>query len=111
MERNELSDKFFELKCKQNLLKLWLIAFTKPDYLESKDRLCMNRITIIAKLINVQDEMLELLKANEIFFRSTDLDGYCQEHKISMDKQRELSKEVIGQEYTLEELMEKVERR
>ena len=111
MERNELLDKFFEMKCKQMLLKLWLMAFAKPGYVGSEVGLCMEHMNVQAKLDNVEEEMLELLKANETFFRSADLEGYCQEYKVSMDKQKELSKEVLGREYTVEDLMVKVERR
>ena len=111
MERNELLDKFFEMKCKQMLLKLWLMAFAKPGYVGSEVGLCMKHMEVQAKLDSVEDEMLELLKANEAFFMKADLDGYCQEHKISMDKQKELSKEVLDREYTIEDLMDKVERR
>ena len=111
MERNELLDKFFELKCKQMLLKLWLMAFAKPGYIGSEVGLCMKHMEVQAKLDSVEEEMLELLKANETFFRSADLEGYCQEYKVSMDKQKELSKEVLDREYTVEDLMEKVERR
>lgn len=111
MERNELLDKFFEMKCKQMLLKLWLMAFAKPGYVGSEVGLCMKHMDVQAKLDNVEEEMLALLQANETFFRGADLDGYCQEYKISMDKQKELSKEVLDREYTIEDLMEKVERR
>ena len=111
MERNETLDKFFEMKCKQMLLKLWLLAFARPGYVGSEVGLCMKHMEVQAKLDNVEEEMLKLLMANETLFKNTDLDGYCQEHKISMDKQKELAKEVLDKEYTIEELMEKVERR
>ena len=111
MERNELLDKFFELKCKQMLCKLWLAAFAKPGYVGSEVGLCMKHMEVQAKLDSVEDEMLNLLKANETFFMNADLNAYCQEYKISLDKQKELAKEVLGREYTIEELMEKVEHR
>lgn len=111
MERNELLDKFFEMKCKQMLLKLWLMAFAKPGYVGSEVGLCMKHMEVQSKLDNVEDEMLKLLQANETFFRSADLDGYCQEYKISMDRQKEISKEILDREYTIEDLIEKVERR
>lgn len=111
MERNELLDKFFEMKCKQMLLKLWLMAFAKPGYVGGEISLCMKHMDVQAKLDNVEEEMLNLLQANETFFRGADLDGYCQEYKISMDKQKELSKELLEREYTIEDLIEKVERR
>lgn len=107
MERNELLDKFFELKCKQILLKLWLGAFAKPGYVGSEVGLCMKHMDVQAKLDSVEEEILELLQANETFFMNADLDGYCQEYKISMDRQKELSKELLDKEYTVEELMEK----
>ena len=56
MERNELLDKFFEMKCKQNLLKLWLMAFAKPAYLGSEVDLCMIDMDIRAKLDKVENE-------------------------------------------------------
>ena len=111
MERNELLDKFFEMKCKQMLLKLWLMAFAKPGYVGSEVGLCMKHMEVQSKLDNVEDEMLKLLQANETFFRGADLDGYCQEYKISMDRQKEISKEILDREYTIEDLIEKVERR
>ena len=111
MERNELLDRFFELKCKQMLLKLWLTAFAKPGYVGSEAGLCMEHMSVQAKLENIEEEMLELLKANEAFFRSADLEGYCREYKISMDRQKEISKEILGREYTVEDLFEKAERR
>lgn len=111
MERNETLDKFFEMKCKQMLLKLWLAAFAKPGYVGSEVGLCMERMEVQAKLESVEEEMLELLKANEAFFRSADLEGYCREYKISVERQRELSKEVLGREYAVEDLVEEVERR
>ena len=111
MERNELLDKFFELKCKQMLCKLWLAAFAKPGYVGSEVGLCMKHMEVQAKLDSIEDEMLNLLKANETLFVNTDLNAYCQEYKISLDKQKELAKEVLGREYTIEELMEKVEHR
>jgi len=111
MERNELLDKFFEMKCKQMLLKLWLMAFAKPGYVGSEVGLCMKHMEVQSKLDNVEDEMLKLLQANETFFRGADLDGYCQEYKISMDRQKEISKEILDREYTIEDLMDKVERR
>ena len=111
MERNELLDKFFELKCKQMLCKLWLAAFAKPGYVGSEVGLCMKHMEVQAKLDSIEDEMLNLLKANETFFMNADLNAYCQEYKISLDKQKELAKEVLSREYTIEELMEKVEHR
>lgn len=111
MERNELLDKFFEMKCKQMLLKLWLMAFAKPGYVGGEIGLCMKHMDVQAKLDSVEEEMLNLLQTNETFFRGADLDGYCQEYKISMDKQKELSKELLDREYTIEELVDKVERR
>ena len=111
MERNELLDKFFEMKCKQMLLKLWLMAFAKPGYVGSEVGLCMKHMEVQSKLDNVEDEMLKLLQANETFFRGADLDGYCQEYKISIDRQKEISKEILDREYTIEDLIEKVERR
>ena len=112
MERNELLDKFFELKCKQMLCKLWLMAFAKPGYVGMDEMgLLQKHMEVQAKLDSVEEEMLNLLKANETFFMSTDLNAYCQEYKISLDKQKELAKEVLGREYTIEELMEKVDRR
>lgn len=111
MERNELLDKFFEMKCKQMLLRLWLMAFAKPGYLGSEAELCMKHMEVQAKLESVEEGMLELLQKNETFFKGADLDGYCQEYKISMDRQKELSKEVLGREYTVEDLMDRVERR
>jgi hypothetical protein len=111
MERNELLDKFFEMKCKQMLLKLWLMAFAKPGYVGSEVGLCMKHMEVQSKLDDVEDEMLKLLQANETFFRGADLDGYCQEYKISMDRQKEISKEILDREYTIEDLIEKVERR
>lgn len=111
MERNELLDRFFEMKCKQMLLRLWLMAFARQGYVGSEVGLCMKHMEVQAKLDNVEEEMLKLLQANETLFRSVDLDGYCQEHKISMDRQKELSKELLDREYTIEELMEKAERR
>ena len=111
MEKNELMDKFFELKCKQMLCKLWLMAFAKPGYVNDEVGLCMKHMEVQSKLESVEEEMLNLLKANESFFMSADLNGYCQEHKVSMDRQRELSKELLGKEWAIEELMEKVEQR
>lgn len=111
MERNELLDKFFEMKCKQNLLKLWLMAFAKPGYLGSEVDLCMKDMNVRAKLDSVENEMLDLILANETLFDSVDLNAYCEEYKISMDKQKAISKEVLGKEYTIEELADKVERR
>lgn len=111
MERNELLDKFFEMKCKQMLLKLWLMAFAKPGYVGSEVGLCMKHMEVQSELDDVEEEMLKLLQANETFFRGADLDGYCQEYKISMDKQKELSKELLDREYTIEDLIEKVDRR
>lgn len=112
MERNELLDKFFELKCKQMLLKFWLMAFAKPGYVGIEEfGLCEEHIKVQLKLENVEEEMLELLKANETFFMSADLDGYCQEYKISMDRQRELSKELLNREYTIEDLVNKIDER
>lgn len=111
MERNELLDKFFEMKCKQVLLNLWLRAFAKPGYVGSEVGLYMEHLSVQAKLDIVEEEMLELLQSNETFFRGADLEGYCQEYKISMDRQKELSKEVLGKEYTVEDLINKVERR
>ena len=106
MERNELLDKFLEMKCKQMLLKLWLMAFAKPGYVGSEIDLCMKHMDVQAKLDSIEEEMLELLQANETFFRGADLEGYCQEYKISTDKQKEISKEILGREYTVEDLVE-----
>ena len=111
MERSELLDRFFEMKCKQTLLKLWLAAFAKPGYVGSEAGLCMEHAKAQAKLESVEGEMLESLKANEAFFRSADLEGYCREYKISMDRQKEISKEILGREYTVEDLLDKIEKR
>ena len=111
MERNELLDKFFEMKCKQMLLKLWLMAFAKPGYVGGEVGLCMKHMEVQAKLDSVEEEMLELLKANETFFMTADLDGYCQEYKVSTEKQKELAKEVLDKEYTVEELVGRVNQR
>ena len=111
MERNELLDKFFEMKAKQMLLKCWLMAFAKPGYVNDEIDLCMKHMEIQAKLESVEEEMLKLLQANETFFRSADLEGYCQEYKVSMDRQKELSKELLGREYTIEDLVDKIDKR
>ena len=111
MERNELLDKFFELKCKQMLCKLWLMAFAKPGYVNDEIGLCMKHMEVQAKLDSVEEEMLNLLKANESFFMSADLEGYCKEYKVSVERQKELSKELFNKEWTIEDLMEKVEHR
>lgn len=96
MERNELLDKFFEMKAKQMLLKCWLMAFAKPGYVGSEELdLCMKHMEVQSKLDSVEEEMLELLKANETLFKNADLNGYCQEYKVSMDRQKELSKELL----------------
>ena len=106
MERNELLDKFLEMKCKQMLLKLWLMAFAKPGYVGSEIDLCMKHMDVQAKLDSIEEEMLELLQANETFFRGADLEGYCQEYKISTNRQKEISKEILGREYAVEDLAE-----
>ena len=111
MERNELLDRFLELKCKQVLLRLWLAAFAKPGYTESEVGLCMSHMEAQAKLEGVEEEMFKLIKENEAFFMGADINGYCMEHKVSMGRQRELSKEVLGKEYTVEDLADKVGRR
>ena len=104
MERNKLLDKFLEMKCKQMLLKLWLMA--KPGYVGNEIDFCMKYVDVQAKLDSVEEEMLELLQANEIFFRGADLEGYCQEYKISTNRQKEISKEILGREYAVEDLAE-----
>lgn len=104
MERNELLDKFLEMKCKQMLLKLWLMA--KPGYVGSEIDFCIKYMDVQAKLDSVEEEMLEWLQANETFFRGADLEGYCQEYKISTNRQKEISKEILGREYAVEDLAE-----
>lgn len=111
MERNELLDKFFEMKAKQMLLKCWLMAFAKPGYVNDEIDLCMKHMEVQAKLDSVEEEMLKLLQANETFFMSADLEGYCQEYKVSMERQKELSKELFGREYTIEDLVDKIDKR
>lgn len=115
MERNELLDKFFEYKCKQMLLKLWLLAFARPGYVGSEFGLCMKHMEVQAELESVEEEMMKFLITNkdELLAKYTqdDLKAYGQEYKISMERQKELSKEALGREYTIEELMEKAEER
>ena len=115
MERNELLDKFFELKCKQMLCKLWLMAFAKPGYVNDEIGLCMKHMEVQSKLENLEDEMMKFLVTNrdELLnkYSKEDLDAYCQEYKISLERQKELAKEVLGKEWTIEELLERVDQR
>ena len=104
MERNELLNQYLEMNCKQMLLKLWLMA--TPGYVGSEIDFCMKYVYVQAKLDSVEEEMLELIQANETFFRGADLEGYCQEYKISTDRQKEISKEILGREYAVEDLVE-----
>ena len=91
------------------------MAFAKPGYVNDEVGLCMKHMEVQAKLEELEDEMMKFLVTNrdELLnkYSKEDLDAYCQEHKISMDKQKEISKEILGKEYTIEDLMEKIERR
>ena len=115
MERNELLDKFFEYKCKQMLLKLWMAAFAKTGYTSDEVDLCLKHASVQSKLGDLEEEMMKFLVTNrdELLAKYTkdDLDAYCQEHKVSMERQRELSVEALGKGYTIEELIEKAEAR
>ena len=114
MERNKVFDKFFELKCKQMLCKLWLMAFAKPGYINDEIGLCMKHMEVQAKLENVNDELMKLLTENKSEFENVemkDLEQYGQEYRVTLERQKELSKELFDKEWTIEELMEKVEKR
>jgi hypothetical protein len=114
MERNETFDKFFELKCKQLLCRLWLMAFAKPGYVNDEFGLCMKHMEVQAKQEAINDELIKLLTEHKSDFENTemkDLEAYGKEYKVSMEKQKEFAKELLGQEWTIEELMEKVEKR
>jgi hypothetical protein len=115
MERNEMLDKFFEYKCKQTLLKLWMAAFAKPGYTSDEVDLCLKHASVQSKLGDLEEEMMKFLVTNrdELLTKYTqdDLKAYCQEYKVSMERQRELSVEVLGKGYTVEELIEKAEAR
>ena len=115
MERNKTLDQFFELKCKQMLLKLWLMAFAKPGYVSDELGLLERHMEVEAKRESVDDELMKFLtehkKEFEEDFTMEDLNNYCQEYKVSIERQKEISKELLGKEYSIEELIEKIERR
>jgi hypothetical protein len=115
MTENEkqLVKKFFELKAKQLICKVWLMINQKPGYTNDEVGLMMKVLEVQHKLEDVESEIFELLKANETFFMNSDLNELSkeQEFKVSFDKQKEFSKELLGYETTIEDLIEKLERR
>lgn len=115
MERNETLDKFFEYKCKQMLLKLWMAAYAKPGYTSDEVDLCLKHASVQTKLGDLEEEMMKFLVDNKDEFTGKytqdDLNAYCQEYKVSQERQRELAKELLDAEFTVEELLEKADSR
>jgi hypothetical protein len=115
MNENEkqLIIKFFELKAKQLICKVWLAINQKPGYTNDEVGLMMKVLEVQHKLEDVEAEMFELLKANETFFMNADLQELAnqQEFKVSLDKQKEYSKELLGYETTIEDLLERYSKR
>ena len=114
-EKNELLDKALELKCKQLLCKLWLAAFAKPGYVGVEEMgLLTKHMQVQSKLEDVEKELYDLWDANQKEFEKYDeatIASYCKQHKTTLEKQKELAKEVLGKEWTIEELADKVEHR
>ncbi len=115
MNENEkqLVKQFFELKAKQIICKVWLMINQKPGYTNDEVGLMMKVMEVQSKLETVESNILDLLKANETFFMNSDLEELSkqQEFKVSFDKQKEYSKELLGYETTIEDLIEKLPRR
>ena len=115
MNENEkqLVKQFFELKAKQLICKVWIILNQKPGYVNDEVGLMMRVMEVQSKLETVESNMLDLLKANETFFMNSNLEelSHQQEFKVSLDKQKEFSKELLGYETTIEDLLEKLQRR
>lgn len=115
MERNKTLDEFFEIKCKQMLVRLWLMAFAKPGYVSDELGLLERHMQVEAKRQEVNDELVKFLtehkKEFEDDYTMDDLNKYCQEYKVSIERQKEISKELLGKEYSIEELMEKIDKR
>ena len=109
----EIIIKFFELKAKQLICKLWLATHQKPGYVQAELGLMSEVLKVQSKLDNVEEELLDLLKANEELFTNTDLEALAneQEFKVSIKKQEGFSKELLGYETTIEDLFEKLEKR
>jgi len=109
----EIIIKFFELKAKQLICKIWLATNQKPGYVNDEINLMMKVLGIRDKLENVEKELLDLLKSNESLFTGADLEALAneQEFKVSIKKQEEFSKELLGYETTIEDLFEKLEKR
>ena len=114
-EKNEFLDKVFELKCKQLLCKLWLAAFAKPGYVGVEEMgLLTKHMQVQSKLEDVEKELVDFVTANQEEVDKYDeatVKSYSEQHKITLDRQKELAKEVLGKEWTVEELADKVEHR
>lgn len=103
---------FFELKAKQLICKLWLLANQRPGYTQEDIYLLEKVLKVQSKLEKVEDEILKLLTDNESFISSLDLEDMAarQEFKVSFDKQKEFSKEMIDRETTIDKLFAALER-
>jgi hypothetical protein len=115
MTENEkkLITEFFELKARQLICKAWLMLNQKPGYLADELTLMTKVIEIQGKQEKIESDILELAKANAEFFKGVDLQALSREpeFKVPFERQKEFSNELLGYETTIEELLEKLQKR
>lgn len=104
---------FFDLKAKQLICQVWIALNQKPGYVADEIGLMTKVLEVQSKQDRVESEILELVKANAEFIRNADLPALSREpeFKVSITRQRELSKDLIGSEATVEEMLERLQSR
>lgn len=112
-EEKELLKNFAELKCKQLMCLLHLRVHGKPAYLGSEAGLMINNINVEDRLNHLEEDIMVLVNENKDYFMSTDnekLDKRMGELgvKVTCDRQKELSKEVLGYSTDLDGLASKL---
>lgn len=112
MTKEEIVKKFFDMKAKQMMLKLYNMAYQKIGYTQNDFGDLIEFAKSQSDLETVEEEMWEFVKENLEVMESVDLEEESKkaENKVSIQRQKEISKEFFGKELTIEDLAEKLNR-
>ena len=99
---------FFELKAKQMFCKLWLAKNRKIGYTSNEIYLLERVLNVESKLEEIEKELYNLLVDNAELFQNLDLNAEAMkpEYKVTYDRQKELSKEIFGKSYVIDDFID-----
>jgi hypothetical protein len=105
--KDTILKKFFELKAKQLFLKLQIKIYYRPAYLSDQMFEMETYLTAQGRLDKLEEgELKDFVLANQEMLKSCNLQEEANNYKVSIERQKEIAKETIGRETTIEELLE-----